>query len=159
MDSTAPTKPTGRPITSAGRGAPASMASSNANRAVGALPIATTAPSMRARQSATCAAERVVPIEAASPGRRGSSIRQTTSLAAGRREAMIPRATICTSHRIGAPPASAARPASTAPSLSEIASATSTMPQAWMTRIASACAARGRCERSASPRIVAKDWA
>src|SRR5262249_46048979 len=44
FDSIAPTKPTGRPITAAGGGAPASSISSRRNKAVGALPIATTAP-------------------------------------------------------------------------------------------------------------------
>src|ERR1700733_1939201 len=44
FDSAAPTKPTGMPIMAAGRGAPAAMTSSRRNRAVGALPMATTAP-------------------------------------------------------------------------------------------------------------------
>src|SRR5215470_6440164 len=44
LDSAAPTKPTGRPRIAAGLGAPASNNSRSRNNAVGALPIATTAP-------------------------------------------------------------------------------------------------------------------
>src|SRR5215472_12505462 len=44
FDSAAPTKPTGMPMIAAGLGAPLAKSSSNRNSAVGALPIATTAP-------------------------------------------------------------------------------------------------------------------
>src|SRR4051812_41755807 len=44
FDSAAPTKPTGMPRIAAGFGAPASSSSSRRNSAVGALPMATTAP-------------------------------------------------------------------------------------------------------------------
>src|SRR5271168_5145164 len=44
FDSAAPTKPTGMPMIAAGLGAPASIISRSRNKAVGALPIATTAP-------------------------------------------------------------------------------------------------------------------
>jgi hypothetical protein len=44
--STAPTNPTGTPMMAAGLGAPASISSSSRNSAVGALPMAITAPSM-----------------------------------------------------------------------------------------------------------------
>ena len=54
-------KPTGMPSTAAGRGAPASISSSRWNSAVGALPIATTAPSSRSPHSSSAAALRVVP--------------------------------------------------------------------------------------------------
>src|SRR5262249_6091226 len=47
--SAAPTKPTGIPTIAAGLGAPASSISSKRNKAVGALPIATTAPPRRSR--------------------------------------------------------------------------------------------------------------
>src|SRR5579862_1661110 len=47
LDSAAPTKPTGMPRMAAGFGAPPSSRSSRRNKAVGALPMATTAPSSR----------------------------------------------------------------------------------------------------------------
>src|SRR5690606_4207208 len=47
LDSAAPMKPTGVPMIAAGRGAPSRSISSRWNRAVGALPNATTAPSRR----------------------------------------------------------------------------------------------------------------
>ena len=61
LDSAAPTKPTGMPRIAAGFGAPASSISSRRNNAVGALPMATTAPPSRSRHSSSAAAERVVP--------------------------------------------------------------------------------------------------
>ena len=61
LDSAAPTNPTGKPRISAGFGQPSSSRSSRWNSAVGALPIATTAPSIRSRHNSTAAAERVVP--------------------------------------------------------------------------------------------------
>ena len=60
LDSAEPTKPTGTPMIAAGRGPPSQIHSSRWNRAVGALPIATTAPAIRSRHSSTAAAERVV---------------------------------------------------------------------------------------------------
>src|SRR5699024_2077852 len=68
LDSQAPMNPTGQPTTAAGLGAPAAIISSRWNSAVGALPIATTAPSSRSRHSSSAAAERVVPSSAASAG-------------------------------------------------------------------------------------------
>src|ERR1700728_1921346 len=57
FDSAAPTKPTGMPRMAAGFGAPASIISSSRDKAVGALPIATTAPPTRASHSSSAAAE------------------------------------------------------------------------------------------------------
>ena len=59
--SAAPTKPTGMPTTQAGAGAPSSSSSSSRNSAVGALPIATTAPPSLSRHNSIAAAVRVVP--------------------------------------------------------------------------------------------------
>src|SRR5690606_19144169 len=53
FDSAAPTKPTGMPTIAAGAGAPARSISSRWKRAVGALPMATTAPARRSRQSSS----------------------------------------------------------------------------------------------------------
>ena len=61
FDSAAPTKPTGMPTIAAGRGAPSSSSSSRRKSAVGALPMATTAPASRSTQRSRAAAERVVP--------------------------------------------------------------------------------------------------
>ena len=60
LDSTAPTKPTAKPQINAGRDAPVSSNSNNRNNAVGALPMATTAPSSLSPHRSTAAAERVV---------------------------------------------------------------------------------------------------
>ena len=49
------------PTIAAGRGAPSSSISSRRNSAVGALPMATTAPPSRSAQRSSAAAERVVP--------------------------------------------------------------------------------------------------
>ena len=62
FDSAAPTNPTGMPRIAAGFGAPASSISSRRNSAVGALPMATTAPASRSIHSSSAAAERVVPV-------------------------------------------------------------------------------------------------
>ena len=62
LDSAAPTKPTGMPITAAGGMTPGSCSiSSRRNKAVGALPITTTDPANRSRHNSTAAAVRVVP--------------------------------------------------------------------------------------------------
>ena len=111
FDSAAPMKPTGTPMIAAGRGAPSSSISSRWNRAVGALPIATTAPSSRSPHRETAAAERVVPISRASAGTRSSRSRQTTSLSFGSRARVTPDATMWASVRIGAPDSSAPRAA------------------------------------------------
>ena len=60
FDSRAPMKPTGQPTIAAGRGPPATIISSRWNSAVGALPIATTAPRSCGPQRETAAAVRVV---------------------------------------------------------------------------------------------------
>jgi len=65
--------------------------------------MATTEPAMRSSQSRMAAAERVLPVSLASSGVRGSRRVQITSLPAGRRAAVTPRATISASQKIGAP--------------------------------------------------------
>src|SRR4029078_3330590 len=59
------------PMMAAGIGAPASMNSNKRNSAVGALPMATSAPSRRSRQRSSAAAERVVPRSGAKAGAPG----------------------------------------------------------------------------------------
>ena len=115
FDSAAPTNPTGTPMIAAGRGAPSISISSRWNKAVGALPIATTAPSSRSPHRETAAADRVVPISRASDGTRSSRSRQTTSLSFGSRARVTPDATMCASVKIGAPDSSAPRAAETRP--------------------------------------------
>ncbi len=115
LDSAAPMKPTGIPMTAAGRGAPSSIISRRRKREVGALPIATTEPSRRSRHSSMAAALRVVPIRAARSGTDGSARVHTTSLSAGSRLRVTPLATMLASHRIGAPARSAARALATTP--------------------------------------------
>ena len=73
------------------------------NNAVGALPMATIAPSSLGSQSSSAAAERVVPRRAASAGTAASPSVQITSLPAGSRARVTPSATIRASQRIGAP--------------------------------------------------------
>src|ERR1700730_12655845 len=100
LDSAAPTKPTGMPITAAGGATSGSCRiSSKRNNAVGALPINTTDSHSRSRHSSTAAAVRVVPRATASAGTRGSDIVQTTALSAGSRALVMPWATIWTSQK------------------------------------------------------------
>ena len=108
FDCADPTNPTGPPSTAAGVGAPSSTSSSSRNKAVGALPIASTAPPRRSAHSWTAAADRVVPRRAASSAARASATSETTSLSAGSRDRVIPAATIEESHSTGAPAESAA---------------------------------------------------
>ncbi|AOW88428.1 hypothetical protein BC342_20020 [Streptomyces olivaceus] len=157
MDSAAPTKPTGTPITAAGRGAPSSIISRSRKSAVGALPTATTAPSRRSRHSSRAAALRVVPSFAASSGTAGSDRVHRTSLSAGSRLRVTPLATICTSQRIGAPACRASRARSTTAGVYERSRTRSTMPQAWIIRTATRLTSAGSPARSASARMVAKD--
>ena len=108
LDSAAPMKPTGTPITAAGRGAPCSISSSRRKSAVGALPTATTEPS-------SCVSPELQRRRRARRAELGGQLRdacgsesvQTTSLPAGRRERVTPEATIEVSHRIGLPACSA----------------------------------------------------
>ena len=69
FDSAAPTNPTGKPIMIAGFGPPACKISSKRKRAVGALPMATTAFSKFGNQASTAVAERVVPLAIAVPSK------------------------------------------------------------------------------------------
>src|SRR5579863_3529348 len=110
LASAAPTKPTGQPMIAAGRGQDSSSSMFRSwNSAVGALPMATTAPSRCGRHSSNAAAERVVPIACASAATAGSLSVQITALAAGRRARVTPSETIRASHRMGAPSCNAAR--------------------------------------------------
>src|SRR3954452_4696624 len=90
LDSVEPTNPTGIPMTAAGRGPPSTISSSRWNSAVGALPIATTAPARSGDHSDTAAAERVVRQARASSGTRGSSSRQRIWLSLGSLRRVIP---------------------------------------------------------------------
>src|SRR5215472_3251551 len=157
FDSAAPTKPTGIPRIADGFGTPASSSSSRRNKAVGALPIATTAPARRSAQSSSAAAERVVPILSASTGTRGSRNVHTTSLRAGSRARVIPCATISASQRIGAPLVSAFRAAATRPSPNMICRAASTWPHAWIMRTTIPASSEEKRERSASERMIANE--
>ena len=129
-----PTKPTGTPMMAAGLGAPAASISSRRNKAVGALPIATTAPPSRSLHSSSAAAERVLPSSCASAGTRASCKVQMTSFPAGSRARVTPCATISASQRIGAPAASAPRAAPTRSPPKPMCRAASTNPQAWIMR-------------------------
>ena len=103
FDSTAPTKPTGKPKITAGGSTPSVRISSRRNNVVGALPTATTAPASCGRQNSTAAAERGVYILFASGAHFGWFFQHLTSLFADRRERIIPSATILESHKTGAP--------------------------------------------------------
>src|SRR5579875_2479972 len=155
--SAAPTKPTGTPITAAGRGAPAASSSSRRKRAVGALPIAISAPPSRSRHSSTAAAVRVVRSSRASGPTRASCNMHSTSLLAGRRARVTPAATISVSHRIGAPPRSAAWARS--PKLGEatMSRARSTIPQAWIMRTATRSRIGSKPPSCASARMIANE--
>src|SRR5690606_36893692 len=157
LDSAAPTKPTGTPMTAAGLGAPSSLISRARSGPVGVLPTATTEPSSRSRHSSRAAALRVVLSRAASSGTAGSDRVHSTSLPAGSRLRVTPLATICTSHRTGAPARSACRARATTWGLKERSRTRSTMPQAWIIRTATRLTSAGRAARSASARMVAKD--
>ncbi len=157
FDSAAPTKPTGTPMTAAGRGAPSSIISSSRNSAVGALPTATTAPSSRSRHSSSAAALRVVPSFAARSGTAGSERVQITSLPAGSRLRVTPLATMDTSQRTGAPERRASRARATTPAEYAMSPTRSTIPQAWIIRTATRETSAGSPARSASARMVAKD--
>src|SRR3546814_9038111 len=85
-----------------------SSMSSRWKRAVGALPIATSAPPRCGRQSSSAAADRVLDMRAASAGTCGSFSVQKIGLAAGRRFRVMPSDTMRASQRIGAPARSAA---------------------------------------------------
>ena len=86
FDCAEPTKPTGPPNTAAGVGAPSSTSSSSRNNAVGALPMASTAPPSRSAHRSTAAADRVVPVRSASSAALVSATSDTTSLSAGSRD-------------------------------------------------------------------------
>src|SRR5581483_3334999 len=157
FDSAAPTKPTGTPRIAAGFGAPSSIMSSRRNRAVGALPMATSAPARRSRHNSSAAAERVVPSFAASESTRASLSVQITALFAGSLARVTPRATISLSHRIGAPAASAPRATATRLPPNRMCCAISTCPQAWIMRTTISASSAEKGERSASARMMAND--
>src|SRR6202048_2721037 len=126
LDSAAPTKPTGRPITAAGGATPGSCKiSSRRNSAVGALPITTTDPTNCSLHNSIAAAVRVVPSSAASAATRGSDSVQITALPAGSRAFVMPWATIWASQNTGAPRRSAAAAVTLNPCVNTMSSATS----------------------------------
>ncbi len=104
------------------------------------------------------AALRVVPIFAASSGTVGSDRVHSTSLSAGSRLRVTPLATICTSVKMGAPARRASRARATTPGVYTRSRTRSTIPQAWIIRTATWLTSAGRPARSASARMVAKDW-
>ena len=79
------------------------------------------------------------------------------SLSAGRRERVMPAATIDESHRIGAPAARAAWVRVTTSGVNTTWSATSTCPQVWISRTTTRETSSGKRARSASALIVAND--
>ena len=78
MDSAASTKPTGMPITSAGRATPSAASASTSRSAVGALPSATTAPSSRGPKARMAQAARVRPVRFDSSTIASSAIRHSS---------------------------------------------------------------------------------
>src|SRR5258706_9069826 len=131
LASAAPTKPTGQPMIAAGRG---QDSSSNMfrrwNSAVGALPMATTAPSRYGRHSSSAAAERVLPVACTSAATAGSLSVQITALPAGRRARVMPSETIRASHRIGAPFCNAGAARGALPGVKQTCCSRPTMPAA-----------------------------
>ena len=158
LDSAAPMNPTGQPMIAAGRGqAGSSSMLSRWNKAVGALPIATTAPCRCGRQSSSAAAERVVDIDSASSRTTGSCKVQITSLLPGNRERVTPSLTMRASHRIGAPATSAARAACAKPVEKCSCASSPIIPAAWTMRTAIGSSSASKRARSASARIMAKE--
>ena len=119
--------------------------------------MATSAPSIRSPQRSSAAAERVLPIRAASAGVSRSCSVQITSFPAGSLARVMPCATICESHRTGLPASSAPRAAAVKPGLKRRSRVISTMPQAWITRTATRASSAAKPERSASARMVTKE--
>lgn len=78
-------------------------------------------------------------------------------MSAGRRERVMPAATIDESHRIGAPSASVAWVLVTTSPVKATWSVTSTWPQVWINRTTTRETSAGKRDRSASSRIVAND--
>ena len=70
---------------------------------------------------------------------------------------MTPAATIALSQKIGAPVASAARPAVAMSPVQARSSTISIMPQAWISRTATSAISGGRRSSRASRRMAAKD--
>jgi hypothetical protein len=157
LASAEPTKPTGIPMIAAGLGPPSAINSSRWNSAVGALPIATTAPSSSLPHKETAAADRVVPQREASPGTPSSCSRQRTSFLAGSRRRVMPEAIIRASVKIGAPTRSASRAVATSRGWNAISAGSPTSPVAWIIRTATTRSSSASSDRSASARMVAKD--
>ena len=112
FDSAAPMNPTGMPSTAAGAGAPAAdqleQPEQRGRRVADRhhRPVQARAATGRARPPTGSSRA-----AAASAGTDGSPSVQMTSLPAGSRRRVMPEATICASHSIGAPASSAARAA------------------------------------------------
>lgn len=143
LDSAAPTKPTGRPMTSAGEASSVSSSS----RAVGAQPI-----TQRAPGPTSSYASRIAWAERVSPGPDLASLRRQT---VSRR--VIPAATISTSTTTGAPACSALCAFASSPSSSTRSSAYSRSAAEWMTRSTTARVSGARCEVSRRARSRRKD--
>lgn len=140
-DSAAPTKPMGTPTTSAGRHSPRRIRSQSSKRAVGALPMATIAPSRKGSAFRIASRARVVPVRFASSATSGSFRKQSVSFPSGafreRRasaaERRTPALTISTSVTTGAPRRTASMPACTAFGEKRNVFAHSTSVVAWAT--------------------------
>ena len=114
---------------------------------------------MRSPHRSSAAAERVLPISKASPRVRGSFSAHSTALPAGSRARVMPWATISLSHSTGAPASSAARATRAKSWPKRMSAATSTMPQAWISRTATRASSGAKPDSSASARMIAKERA
>ena len=161
FDSAAPTNPTGMPTIATGLAPVSPITSSSRNRAVGALPMATTEPSRRPSfcHRSTAAAALVLPRDSAMADSRGSLMWQTTWVCSGRRLRMMPVATIEESHRIGAPDSSAWSAAPATPGVKAIMSAIAGSAAAWIMRTTTCSTSSGKRSRLDSSRMISKERA
>ena len=90
--------------------------------------------------------------------RLGGHIVQGHVDAVGQIVRVTPEATISASQSTGAPASRASRARRTTSGECATSAARSTCPQAWIIRTATRATSSGRPERSASARMVAKDW-
>ncbi len=95
----------------------------------------------------------------ASSGVRASRSVHTTALPAGSRARVTPCATISESHSTAQPERSARLAACAKPCPKRMLAATSTSPQAWITRTATGTSSGWKRARSASARMMANDRA
>ena len=112
----------------------------------------------RRAKSSMPAAERVWPERAASSARAGLLDRDVDRVCRpAARRGDCPAATMRTSQRIGAPPASAARPCAPAPAEKARSATTSGMPQACTMRAATGRMSAGSAARFASAAMISKE--